>query len=180
MWYYRYYAQQFFCSNLALSFTFNGDDRTEIVHKNIDSFLMKQFDCVTVFSRNRMKGRKNKNQRKKLYVTINRTHSGQMECSLGKNGSFHFFQVFKTQRVCFVLPFYSNGIFLTMIIWLRLMCGQNINTPKKISLVYTKDGIYISTFTFYCYLLEKNERTILLPNHNLFQFCIVSSRDLTK
>lgn len=75
-----------------------------------------------------------------------------------KTVHFIFFQVLKTQRVCFVLPFYSNSIFLTMIIWLRLMCGQNINTPKKIILVYTKDGIYISTFTFYCYLLRKKRR----------------------
>lgn len=159
MWYYRYYAQQFFCSNLSLSFTFNGDDRTEIVHKNIDSFLLKQFDCVTVFSRNRMKGRKNRNQRKKLYVTINRTHSGQMECSLGKNGSFHFF-FFKFSKVReFVLYYYSiriaffnNDNLITSYVW------SKYQHPKKIILVYTKDGIYISTFTFYCYLLEKNER----------------------
>lgn len=76
-----------------------------------------------------------------------------------KNGSFHiFFKVLKTQRVCFVLPFYSNSIFFNNDNLITSYVWSKYQHPKKIILVFTKDGIYISTFTFYCYLLEKKER----------------------
>lgn len=108
----------FFCSNLSLSFTFNGDDRKEIVHQNIDSFLLKQFDCVTVFSRNRMKGKKTE-IKERNYMSQLTERIGPDGMQFGKK-TVHFiyflFQFSKFRE--FVLGYHSIRIafFLTMII----------------------------------------------------------------